>query len=245
MNISPNAVYQSDCLVLLERIEEGQAMLIYIDAPSYPLIELPSGFSDLEDPEEVLKKAEADYQEGLNEYLFFLSKVLQQVQRILSPNGNVFIQSAHHLTGHTRLLLDQIFGMRNFRGEFIWPNRQRQTQSAQRKAGHDHDTLIRYSKTSSYVDKPQYRTLPVQGSGKLSEYTDSHGNYRLTDITSPYSEPSLQFEWNGSVPPPGRSWRFSKERLDELHRAGMIVQRPKNKLLALKVYMDDGPKVEV
>src|SRR6266481_5321690 len=54
MNILTNAIYQSDCLALLERIEAEQVMLVYIDAPSYPLIQLSSDSSS-EASEEVFK----------------------------------------------------------------------------------------------------------------------------------------------------------------------------------------------
>jgi DNA modification methylase len=236
MDIPINGVYQSDCFALLERIESEKATLVYIDAPAYPPIRLPSQFSENENAEEVLERIEDEYQEGLNEYLSFLSKVFQQVRRILTPAGNAFIQSEHHLAGSTRHILDQIFGMRNFRGEIIWPNHQKQARSVQLKT--EHDTIIHFSKTSSYVYTPQFRPLSKEELDNSSNYTDEHGAFRLTDITSSITEPFLQFEWNGIVLPPGRSWRYSKERLDELNEAGMIVYKPIRKFPALKTYVD-------
>ncbi len=244
MNIPINGVYQSDCLALLERIESEQATVAYLDVPAYPTIELPSRFSKNEDPEEVLKKAEYEYQEGLSEYLSFLSKVFQQIQRILSPDGNAFIQSEHHLAGYTHQLLDQIFGIRNFRDEIVWPNRQMQASLTKLKT--EHDTIIHYSKTSSYIYAPQFRSLSKEELNNSYNYTDEHGrSFKLTDITSPISEPSLQFEWDDVVLPSGRSWRYPKERLDELSEAGMIAFRSKGKLPALKTYADVNAKVEV
>src|SRR5260221_10002341 len=182
MNIPINGVYQSDCLALFERIESEQVTIAYLDVPTYPHIELPTRFSKNEDPEEVLEKAEYEYQEGLSEYLSFLSKAFQQIHRILSPTGNVFIQSEHYLAGYTRQLLDQIFGMRNFRGEIVWPNRQMQMQARLTKLKTEHDTIIHFSKTSFYIYTPQFRPLSKEELNSSYNFEEERGRFfKLTD----------------------------------------------------------------
>jgi hypothetical protein len=52
---------------------------------------------------------------------------------------------------------------------------------------------------------------------------DPRGPYLLVDVTASFDRPSLKYEWHGQFPPEGRSWRFSKERAEELERDGRIV----------------------
>ncbi|MBF57554.1 restriction endonuclease [Halomonas sp. FeN2] len=52
---------------------------------------------------------------------------------------------------------------------------------------------------------------------------DPRGAYLLADVTSPVDRPKLQYEWRGQMPPQGRSWRYTKERAEELEAEGRIV----------------------
>ncbi|WP_241293622.1 restriction endonuclease [Burkholderia stabilis] len=52
---------------------------------------------------------------------------------------------------------------------------------------------------------------------------DPRGPYILKHVTGPFDRPFLRYEWNGRMPPPGRSWRFSKQRAEELEQEGRIV----------------------
>ncbi len=44
----------------------------------------------------------------------------------------------------------------------------------------------------------------------------------LSDVTSSFDRPALNYEWHGHLPPQGRSWRFSKERAAALEAEGRI-----------------------
>lgn len=52
---------------------------------------------------------------------------------------------------------------------------------------------------------------------------DPRGPYLLTDVTAPFDGPTLQYEWNGQLPPVGRSWRYTKERAEALTAEGRVV----------------------
>ena len=51
---------------------------------------------------------------------------------------------------------------------------------------------------------------------------DPRGPYFLSDVTSPFERPALQYEWHGQLPPQGRSWRYTKERAAALEVEGRI-----------------------
>jgi hypothetical protein len=72
------------------------------------------------------------------------------------------------------------------------------------------------------------------------QYLDSdRGPYRLMDVTVPSVHPSLGYEWNGKLPPKGRSWRYNKETLDALQREGKIVISPSG-MPRLKRYLSEA-----
>jgi len=51
---------------------------------------------------------------------------------------------------------------------------------------------------------------------------DPRGPYILSDVTSSFDRPTLQYEWHGHLPPQGRSWRFTRERAAALEAEGRI-----------------------
>ena len=51
---------------------------------------------------------------------------------------------------------------------------------------------------------------------------DPRGPYVLSDVTSPFDRPLLRYEWNGQLPPEGRSWRYTAERARALEAEGRI-----------------------
>lgn len=52
---------------------------------------------------------------------------------------------------------------------------------------------------------------------------DPLGPYVLADVTTQLDRPSLRYEWHGMFPPDGRSWRFSREKAEQLERDGRII----------------------
>lgn len=82
----------------------------------------------------------------------------KEMHRLLKNTGLLYIQCDSNLSHYIKILLDEIFGIKNFRNEIIW-----WYNSAPRKKkdfGKRHDTIFRYSKTSDYFfngDSPYIR----------------------------------------------------------------------------------------
>lgn len=238
MKIEPNALYAADCLALLERVHSGRVALVYLDPPWYIP---PDTLCDVSwSPLQADNTTETTV--TFRDYLAFLSKVLQQSRRVLSESGNIFFHTAPGLGSDIRLLLDQVFGRANFRSEFIFPypgHRGLYTPTPQ------HSVILYYSKTDDFIYNPPVRHLSEAEIGERYGSYDEHGPYRLAELTSFIDRPSLQFEWAGFVPPPKRSWRFSKDRLDALESEGKIYYRLSTGFPRLKVYLSENPTVEV
>lgn len=51
---------------------------------------------------------------------------------------------------------------------------------------------------------------------------DPRGPYMVVDATIGYTRPNLIFEWHGHLPPQGRSWRYTRETVEQLEREGRV-----------------------
>lgn len=81
-----------------------------------------------------------------DEYLQFMYERLILLRELLSDNGFIFLHCDWHKSHYLRLMLDEIFGLNNFRNEIIWyyPGRER---ASSKKLASKHDTIFFYSKT--------------------------------------------------------------------------------------------------
>ncbi len=159
-----NKVYCMDNLELMEQIEGNLIDLIYCDI----LYNTGKKFDDFDDnlgsPQEAIE---------------WYRPRIEGMQRVLKETGMLYIHCDYNLSHYIKVLLDEIFGISNFRNEIIW-----WYNSAPRKKkdfGKRHDTILRYSKTknyyfnvdSKYIRQPYSLTAP-RGYAK-EKYYDSRG----------------------------------------------------------------------
>ena len=232
MAVAPKALYQSDSLALLERIESEQVTLAYLDPPWYS--EMQSGGSSTG----VSDDAEA----SLEHYLAFIGSVLQQVRRVLRARGTVFFQIEPGLSPYVRLLHDRVFGRKNFRYEYVLRNPR--LRSGRRSWAAGHETLLHYGRSPESIYHPPTRQMTAEELRTGFE-TDSRGPYRLVDITAPGVLPDHDFSFLGVEPPRGRHWRYSEDQMARMSEAGELVSRSGGGRLARKLYMDAEAEIEV
>lgn len=67
---------------------------------------------------------------------------------------------------------------------------------------------------------------------------DPRGPYVLSDVTAPFERPPLIYEINGYLPPAGRSWRYTAERMRVLQEEGRIISSPTGHV-RLKRYLSE------
>jgi site-specific DNA-methyltransferase (adenine-specific) len=127
--ITPNALFQADCIDVVMRLETESIDLIYLDPP--PALQEGGRNSSPDD------SATASH-----EQLHFISKVCQQAHRVLSPNGVLFFH-AQPVTAFTiRLILNQVFGEDHFRNEIVWEYGQAPTSRSCRPGGDEAPMLF-------------------------------------------------------------------------------------------------------
>ena len=143
--------------------------------------EAAAGFDDIwtwEDDvhEEWLDKMEAERQavakaidvaryahsDGHAAYLAYMAIRLIEMRRALKPTGLIYLHCDSTANSYLRLIMDAVFGPDNFRNEITWTYGKMSNET--KNFAKNHDTILRYSKSNSYVFNPikkeesEYRT---------------------------------------------------------------------------------------
>lgn len=205
----------SDSIDFLKRVPAGSVDLAYIDPPWKP-----SGTQTQSD------------------LLALYLHTAALCKAILSDRGVIVWHAVPEMITGTRSVLDRVFHQDNFLTEFILETRRLHTGTKVPHAGHSN--LIVYTKTGNFIYQPPTRELSQEEENRYS-LVDSQGRrYRLDSLLASMDRPMLQFEWNGRMPPPGRSWLYSQERLQTLEVEGRI-ELSSSGVPMLKRFMDECP----
>ena len=182
---------------------------------------------------------------NLMAYLVMMALRLVELHRVLKPTGSFYLHCDPTASHYLKIILDQIFGVENFRNEIVWERTNAHNMKA-RYYSKIHDLLLFYSKGDSYTWNKQYTQY---SDTQLSRYkTDENGRlYTGRDLTMSTVMDSRNFEWRGTQPPAHRSWGASLEQLEEWYATGRILLKKDGtpRLDGLKVYLDELPGKQI
>ena len=173
----------AETLAALREEYAGQAALMYMDPP----------FLTGKRFEARVKVGEAEWRKGngslvLNAYedktdreayLAYMKRVLLNVKPLMKPTGLVFVHIDWRMDAYMRLLLDEIFGEKNFLNEIIWTYES--GGRAKNFFSRKHDVILMYSMGAEYdfhpEDVAQLRT--AERSNHMKRMVDEDGrSYR-------------------------------------------------------------------
>lgn len=179
-------------------------------------------------------------------YLVEMTVRLVELRRVMKPDASLWLHCDPTASHYLRVVLDAIFGTRNFINEVIW-QRTAAKGDARRKLGANHDTLLLYSRTpdGAYFESAR-RPVDAEYLGRFDlDDHDGRGRYRLAPLDSPNPRPNLTYEYKGH-PPPAKGWRVSREVMERLDAEGRLAfPRKAGGRIARKHYLDEQelPKV--
>jgi len=132
---------------------EGRVDLIYVDPPFFTNRKYNARIGRGEDsrkPDEwQLAEGYRDHWPDLDAYLDFLYQRLALMNRLLAPNGTLYLHLDWHADSYARLLLDEIFGAENMLNEIIWAYHG--PSPIRRAFNRKHDTILVYVKGREYT----------------------------------------------------------------------------------------------
>jgi len=172
-------------------------------------------------------------------YLVEMSVRLVELHRVLKPTGSLYLHCDPTASHYLKLVLDAVFGPKNFRNEIIW-RRTSGHNKLSRQFGPIHDTLLFYSKSADFY--LHSGTRPVMRGYVREWFTgeDASGPYRTNMLTGSgtrkgtsgqpwggFNPTSVGRHWaiprsvRGLLPPEADGWD-TQQTLDFLNAAGVI-----------------------
>lgn len=177
-------------------------------------------------------------------YLVVIGARLVAIHRALRNDGSVYVHCDPAASHYLKVILDHVFGPENFRNEIIW--KRTHAHSSARRYGSVHDTLLFYSKSSTYTWNPVFSDYKDSYIEKYFRLRDERGRYQLITCTAPGDRDGTRahYEWKGQLPPAGRHWAWKREQMQAFEEEGRLVHS-KNGVPRLKRYSHEGRGVAV
>jgi len=137
--VRADRIVRADNLRVLRGLPDGCCDLIYVDPPFVPGKDFgPTPWTV--DPPVKGMRAGSD----LGELLTFLGPRFEQMHRVLSERGSLYVHLDWRSVHHVKVMLDGLFGSGNFLNEIIWSYRTGGRSS--RWFARKHDTLLLYAR---------------------------------------------------------------------------------------------------
>ena len=158
---------------------------------------------------------------NLMAYLVMMAVRLVELHRVLKPTGSFYLHCDPTASHYLKIILDQIFGVENFRNEVYWKRKTGRAGPTNR-FGTSCDILLWFSKSSKYRFSTQYRDNNPEYIKKMFRFTDDSGRrYRVDNLASPNPRPNLTYEYKG-YKPPAKGWAISREKMEQWDREGRL-----------------------
>ena len=130
-----NKIILGDCLYVLPNIPDEVVDLIYLDPPF--------GENNIDALYGLKWRDKAHYIDWMQERLV-------ECKRVLKSMGSIYLHCDYHSNAHLRIMMDDIFGEKNFRNEIIWCYSGREKPNMM-MFSRKHDNILFYTKTNNYV----------------------------------------------------------------------------------------------
>lgn len=181
MNIANKTIFTGDNLPILRGINSECIDLIYLDPPfnsnanyaapigskaagaefkdTWSLNDLDVAWLDLIETKypSVNRVIQAAMTDSNKSYLIYMATRLLEMHRILKTDGSIYLHCDPTMSHYLKLLMDAIFGRKNFRNEIVW-HYEKWTNTA-RYFQRNHDIIMMYSATGNYIFNKQYGEL--------------------------------------------------------------------------------------
>jgi site-specific DNA-methyltransferase (adenine-specific) len=171
-------------------------------------------------------------------YLAMMAIRLLELRRVLKQTGAIYLHCDPTASHYLKLLMDSVYGPTNFRNEIVW-KRFSSHGNVYNRYGRIHDIILFYSNTHHATWNQQYRPLSQSYVDAFFRFVepDTGRRYRLQNVLNPNKDrPNLTYEWNGHV----RVWKWTRERMQQIHDAGLLVYSKSGLPKGFKQYLDDS-----
>ena len=164
-----NKLFQGDNLSILREMPDASVDLIATDPP-FNTGKDWGAFND-------------KWEGGLKGYLKFMEQRLEECRRVLKDTGSLYLHCDPTASHYLKVMLDTVFGIKQFRSEIIWKRHWGSGNDAKSKFGTHHDIILIYSKTPNATFNPIYIPYTQEYINQFFKSKDSDGRR----YTQPFS----------------------------------------------------------
>ena len=207
-----------------EEIERhGGIKLIYIDPPfdvgANFSIGIPVGEDKFTKRPNILE--EIAYRDtwgnGTDSFISMILERLMLMRDLMTSDGTIYVHCDWRVSSYLRLVLDEVFGKKNFCGEIIW-KKDAVGKGAKKKARHwpkTFDNILCYSKSDTYIFNFIAGELTDKQVKEFRYQEDSGRKFKRTTLGD-YSEKSIErMESEGLIYISNTGKKYKKYYLDE------------------------------
>ena len=206
------------------------------------------------DPE-VIKAYNDIWKLHIHSFLRHMRDRLVMAKKMLRDDGSIFVQISDDHAHQVRVLMDEIFGSKNFVSQItfqktnptvhlqsvfdliLWYAKDKKTLKPQIKTIYRRKSQQDLDKKYTMLDIGNGKSVPLS---KRNEYPNAK-QFRPSRLTSQHEskERSKPYVYNGIPYSPGKDkqWRYSKEGMDNLAKAGRIIETGRE--LNYKIYAEE------
>lgn len=260
-----HAVIEGDNLAVLRHLLKGyrgRFKMIYIDPPynTGRAFQYPDNYRDHLFLHRQRLGADAEPEGRYHaRWLSMMYPRLILARELLREDGVLFVSIDDHEVHGLRMMLDEIFGSRNFFAMFPWQSRTSRQNDTDLCVQHEYvlgyarlrratHRRLKPDNEKLWHEVPGFAAYPerVDASRYRNTDNDPRGPWKADPFDAPNVRPRLTYPIRNPNtgeefwPPPGRCWRTGPERFEALRAEGRIVfgrggrSRPK-----LKVFLEE------
>ena len=198
-----------DVLKLLKKDYTGKVKCIYIDPPY-------NTGKDFVYTDKRHKKGECKH----SKWLSFMYPRLMVAREMLRDDGVIFVSIDDNEVHHLRLLMNEVFGEREFVASIIW-QRAYAPVNMNKYFSPNHDYILCYGREANSIQDFGLKRTDEANARYSNPDNDPRGDWKSGDFSVGPAIQSKIYEiitpsGRKVLPPSGRCWRVSKEKFEEL-----------------------------
>jgi adenine-specific DNA-methyltransferase len=150
---------------------------------------------------------------------------LELLRDLLAEDGSIWVCIDDNEAHYLKVIMDEVFGRKNFIAEVIW---QKRTSRENRAAiGSSHDTILAYGKQEARLWKDNRNLLPSDTKGFANPDDDPRGRWRSIPFSAQGYRPNQMYKIQTATgklvdPPKGRCWGATEPVYQSLKAEGRV-----------------------
>jgi adenine-specific DNA-methyltransferase len=230
-----NKIFWGDNLQVMSHLLKeyrGKINLIYIDPPFDSKAQYKKSITlkgkSVENDMSFFEDTQYNDIWANDDYLQFMYERLILLRELLADDGSIYLHCDWHKSHQLRNIMDEIFGINNFRNEIVWvrSTNPKGSQHESRTFSHFTDTIFYYVKTQLAELNLDAVRIPLTSKEIEEKYNrkDELGRYYDAPILRSNGmgeRPQLVYEYKGFTPGPA-GWRMKKNSLEKIDLEGNL-----------------------